>query len=204
MNDSVHSQNSPSLNGLPGTASRPTFDGLFYKRLQHIERVLDEDPIDLDRFKNYYTSLQAMITGKPQSNALLLANQKDLSLDREARAKAKDELNAESSIRMPSHRKGAASNMEQYYTENTSGLGSSMKKVVYSIKQQRSAAREATLGSKKQISLKQFNEMKFNASLNDPGMASVPKFPSQYNSPRVHLPHLGGDASSHAMMVVEN
>jgi len=94
--------------------------------------------------------------------------------------------------------------MEQY-TENTSGLGSSMKKVVYSIKQQRSAAREATLGSKKQISLKQFNEMKFNASLNDPGMASVPKFPSQYNSPRVHLPHLvDGPSSSHAMMVVEN
>ena len=206
MNDSVHSQNSPSLNGLPVTASRPTFDGLFYKRLQHIERVLDEDPMELERFKNYFTSLQAMISGKPQSNALLLANQKDLSLDRvgDARGKAKDELNAESSVRMPSHRKGAASNMEQY-PENTSGLGSSMKKVVYSIKQQRSAAREATLGSKKQISLKQFNEMKFNASLNEPGMASVPKFPSQYNSPRVHLPHLGdGPSSSHAMMVVEN
>ena len=163
--------------------------------------------MELDRFKNYFTSLQAMITGKPQSNALLLANQKDLSLDRvgDVRVKAKqDELNGEISYRMPSHRKGAASNMEQY-TENTSGLGSSMKKVVYSIKQQRSAARDATLGSKKQISLKQFNDMKFNASLNDPGMASVPKFPSQYNSPRVHLPQLGdGPSSSHAMMVVEN
>lgn len=93
--------------------------------------------MELDRFKNYFTSLQAMITGKPQSNALLLANQKDLSLDRvgDVRVKAKqDELNGESSNRMPSHRKGAASNMEQY-TENTSGLGSSMKKVVYSIKQ---------------------------------------------------------------------
>jgi hypothetical protein len=30
------------------------FDNLFYKRLQHIERVLDEDPMELEKFKNYF------------------------------------------------------------------------------------------------------------------------------------------------------
>jgi hypothetical protein len=36
---------------------KPTFDGLFYKRLQHIERVLDEDPLELEKFKSYFSTL---------------------------------------------------------------------------------------------------------------------------------------------------
>lgn len=42
--------NSPSMI----TSPQQTFDQLFYKRLQHIERVLDEDPLELEKFKNYF------------------------------------------------------------------------------------------------------------------------------------------------------
>ena len=139
MNTSGNSQISPSNHGLPTVQSGPIFDSLFYKRLQHIERVLDEDPLELERFKNYFSSLQAVVSGKPQSNAFLLTNQKDLSLERLNEHKGKpnvqrrDELNAESSAHMTSQRKGATTNLEQYQ-DGESNLGGSLKKVVYSIK----------------------------------------------------------------------
>ncbi len=42
------------MNTSQSTFMMNTFDSLFYKRLQHIERVLDEDPMELEKFKNYY------------------------------------------------------------------------------------------------------------------------------------------------------
>jgi len=53
-----------------------SFDNLFYKRLQHIERVLDEDPIELEKFKKYFNSvLNTKRSGEvPLNQGAMLAN----------------------------------------------------------------------------------------------------------------------------------
>lgn len=77
MNASSVSHQSPthimkSVGSATLVSSQSAFDNLFYKRLQHIERVLDEDPLELERFKSYYNSITASVKKvKPLTNLLI-------------------------------------------------------------------------------------------------------------------------------------
>lgn len=53
--DQIEVKKTELMNQTFSNRTQPIFDGLFYKRLQHIERVLDEDPLELEKFKNYFT-----------------------------------------------------------------------------------------------------------------------------------------------------
>lgn len=71
----------PAKKPIVTASPAPTFDGLFYKRLQHIERVLDEDPLELEKFKNYFNSVtKRQDEVKPVGNLLLLSNHKDYNI----------------------------------------------------------------------------------------------------------------------------
>ena len=124
-----------------------TFDNLFFKRLQHIERVLDEDPMELDKFKTYFNSLRQTKTSlapiKPLSNILLFTNNSKeyaniLNQIDTNKQRAESTLNMESSLGIipSSHRRGA-STLETYQGPSPSGdlmVGGASKKVVYQVK----------------------------------------------------------------------
>ncbi len=121
---------------------------------------------------------------KPTSNALLLTNNKEynLSSERIPQSSRKDAaLNAESGFIVNSHRR-AGSNIDNY-PEMSGGIGST-KKIVYQNK-------VFIEGNKKQISLKNFNDMKFNATEMS---GSTMKNLTLHNSPR--FPILKNDLSS--------
>ena len=85
--------NSPSMPmQQPPHSPLQTFDNLFYKRLQHIERVLDEDPIQLEKYKNYFNSVVntkrsggdgTQTHSTMLANLLMNSNTKDYNLSQE-------------------------------------------------------------------------------------------------------------------------
>ena len=162
-------------------SGQQTFDGLFYKRLQHIERVLDEDPLELEKFKNYFQSVLTTkrasdgmtINTKPLTN-LLLSNsnhkgefnngQDNHHIIQNSHSKAGLSTRAEALgpdfPQHAHHNRRAGSQVDQY--PPGSDPNATKKKVVYQVKQ---TSDMSGSNGKKQISLKAFNEMKFNGAV---------------------------------------
>lgn len=145
--------NSPSMI----TSPQQTFDQLFYKRLQHIERVLDEDPLELEKFKNYFQSVvntkrSGNIESNNQStiiaNILLNSNTKEQNLSQErvqmnqthrSPQLSNQSLNTSGTNLLPvgQHKRGN-STIDNYPPEgNSQGmlLLKNQKKVVYQVQQ---------------------------------------------------------------------